>query len=118
MQEPSNSSASQASKGLSKANESMNGAIPSTLDKLSKLNENHLEGKVTKAIENQTSKIPSVVYLGLAVGAMALSAGLAATSQRKGLANFVGLWAPSILMLGIYNKIVKTNGSDSRDTAR
>ncbi len=83
-----------------------------TTDSFFKKNKSHDEGNVTKAIEKQTSKIPSGVFLSLAIGAMALSAGLAATSERKGLANFVGLWAPSLLMLGIYNKIVKTQGSD------
>ncbi len=78
-----------------------------------KKDESHEEGVVTKAIENQTSKIPSGVYLGLAFASMLLSAGLAATSEKKGMANFVGLWAPSILLLGIYNKIVKTQGSDN-----
>lgn len=85
---------------------------------LLKLNENHVEGKTTKAIENQTSKIPSGVYLALALGSMALSATFAASSKRKDIANFVGLWVPSFLMLGVYNKIVKTLGSDSQTPAR
>ncbi len=81
-----------------------------------KADESHAEGTVTKAIENQTAKIPSGVYLALAFGSMIISAGLAATSEKKGMANFVGLWAPSILLLGIYNKIVKTHGSDAEQT--
>jgi hypothetical protein len=28
------------------------------------------------------------------------------------LASFVGLWVPSLLLLGLYNKIVKVAGSD------
>jgi hypothetical protein len=27
-------------------------------------------------------------------------------------ANFVGQWAPSLLILGLYNKMVKLHGSD------
>ena len=77
-------------------------------------NEDHLEGKVTKTIENQTSKIPSGVYLAFAIGSMAMSGALALTSKRKDLANFVGLWAPSFLLLGLYNKIVKNLGPDSQ----
>jgi hypothetical protein len=75
--------------------------------------EEHKEGAATKAIENQTSKIPSGVYLSLALGSMALSAVFAASSKNKDMANFVGLWAPSFLILGLYNKIVKTYGSDT-----
>jgi|GEM_PF-3359154 len=79
---------------------------------LLKMNEDHKEGATTKTIENQTSKIPSEVFLSLALGSMVLSAIFAASAKRKDMANFVGLWAPSILMLGLYNKIVKTHGSD------
>ncbi len=75
------------------------------------------EGATTKAIEQQTAKIPSGVYLALALGSIAISAYLAATSKEKGTANFVGQWAPTFLMLGIYNKIVKTQGSDSETPA-
>ncbi|MGZ3743647.1 MAG: hypothetical protein ACXVBQ_07285 [Pseudobdellovibrionaceae bacterium] len=70
------------------------------------------EGGFTKALEKQTAKIPSGVYLGLAVGSILLSAGLAMSEKRKNWANFVGLWVPSILLLGVYNKIVKIEGSD------
>lgn len=86
-------------------------------DKLDKLahDQNQNEGHLTKAIEKQTAKIPSVAYLALAGGAIALSVGLAATRKEKGMANFVGLWVPSLLLLGIYNKIVKTEGSDKTE---
>jgi hypothetical protein len=70
------------------------------------------EGELTKRIEEQTAKVPSVGFLGLAVGSMVLSAGLAIFSERKEFANFVGLWAPSFLLIGIYNKLVKLQGSD------
>ncbi|MEZ0391981.1 MAG: hypothetical protein ACAH59_07195 [Pseudobdellovibrionaceae bacterium] len=70
------------------------------------------EGEVTKKIENVTAKVPSLGYLGLAVGSMAISAGLALFTERKSLANFVGLWVPSFMLMGIYNKLVKLEGSD------
>lgn len=70
------------------------------------------EGELTKRIESQTAKIPSVTFLNLAVGSMVVSAGLALFADRKPLANFVGLWAPTFLLLGIYNKLVKLEGSD------
>ncbi len=77
----------------------------------------HKEGEVTKEIENQTAKLPSGLFLALAIGSMGVSAALAVTSKDKGMANFVGHWAPCFLMLGIYNKIVKTEGSDSTSPA-
>ena len=74
-----------------------------------------VEGDLTKKVEKVTAQIPSIAYLGLAAGALAFSATLALMRERKGWANFVGLWVPSFLLLGIYNKIVKTEGSDKRE---
>jgi hypothetical protein len=64
------------------------------------------EGALTRSIEVQTSRAPSISYLSLAVGSMALSAGFAFFG-RKEVANFIGLWVPSILVMGVYNKLVK-----------
>lgn len=64
------------------------------------------EGRMTRKVEHQTSKLPSMTFLGLAVGSMVASAALM-ISERKQLANFVGQWAPTILIIGLYNKIVK-----------
>ncbi len=96
---------------------SINDRVKNKASDLLNANPDHEEGKTTKAIERQTSKIPSVVYLVLAVASMAVSAALAVSSKRKDMANFIGLWAPSFLMLGIYNKIVKVQGSDSQTPA-
>lgn len=67
------------------------------------------EDNLTRAVEGKTAKIPSMGFLGLAVGAMAVSAGieLFAPRRKKEMANFVGLWVPTILLFGIYNKLVK-----------
>jgi hypothetical protein len=65
------------------------------------------EDKITRAIENQTAKIPSVGYLTLAMGAMGVSAVLSLFFNKRPLANFFGLWVPSILIMGLYNKVVK-----------
>jgi hypothetical protein len=64
------------------------------------------EDRGTEAVEQQTAKVPSLAFLGLALGAMAASAALVLTG-RKQLGNFVGQWAPSILIIGLYNKLVK-----------
>jgi len=71
----------------------------------------HEEGATTKQIEQFTSQIPSGFYLGLAIGSVGLSALLYARG-RKIDAVFVGHWAPTILLFGLYNKLVKLHGSD------
>ncbi|MCU7693281.1 hypothetical protein ACFSPU_09245 [Haoranjiania flava] len=74
-------------------------------------NTSHQEGEMTKAIENQTAKLPSTVYLGLALASMAISLGLKVAKQNN-RALFVGQWAAPFLIMGIYNKIVKVEGND------
>ena len=69
------------------------------------------EGTVTQMIEEQTSKVPSGMYLTLGIGAMLVS-WLLLAGGRKNLANFVGQWVPTILIVGLYNKLVKVEGSD------
>jgi hypothetical protein len=69
------------------------------------------EGTITKAVEQYTSAVPSGVYLSLALGSIGLAALLKITGRDKG-AQFVGHWVPTILILGLYNKLVKVAGSD------
>lgn len=64
------------------------------------------EGKLTTKIEERTGRVPSGVYLGLAIGSMAVSAGFMLARKRH-VANFIGQWVPSILVIGLYNKVVK-----------
>ena len=71
----------------------------------------HAEGRVARGIENQTAKLPSDLFLWAAVGSIVGSLALL-TSGKKDMANFVGQWVPTILVLGVYNKIVKELGSD------
>ena len=73
-----------------------------------------VEGKTTKMIEKATSAIPSGTFLVLAGGAIAGSLVLKLLG-RHATANFVGEWVPTILMLGVYNKLVKVLGSDKRE---
>ena len=72
------------------------------------------EGPIAKGLEKQTARIPSDIYLLAAVTAMAVSLGLVCT-KRKHLALFIGQWAPSLLIIGLYNKLVKVGGHDSED---
>lgn len=81
------------------------------------------EGRTTRAIEKRTSRAPSGLYLTLAIGSMVGSAAIMIADQmrmgrrrmgmrvmnggRGPLANFVGQWAPTLLIMGLYNKVVK-----------
>jgi hypothetical protein len=78
-------------------------------------NDEHREGPVAKAIEQQTAKIPSDAFLWLAVGSIVASATLQVLGRRE-TSTFVGQWAPTLLILGLYNKVVKTVGSDRQDS--
>ncbi|ABS25189.1 hypothetical protein [Anaeromyxobacter sp. Fw109-5] len=64
------------------------------------------EDRATETVERQTAKVPSLAFMGLAVGAMAASAALVLMGKKQ-LGNFVGQWAPSILITGLYNKLAK-----------
>jgi hypothetical protein len=88
------------------------------------------EGRIARQIEQQTAKIPSDVFLWAAgaavIGSLALQiAGMVSRTGQVGffggplhaktrapLASFIGMWVPSLLLLGVYNKIVKVAGSD------
>ena len=71
----------------------------------------HSEGRVARAIEEQTSKLPSDTFLWIAIGSMATSATLQLMGNKQASV-FVGQWAPTLLILGLYNKLVKQLGSD------
>jgi hypothetical protein len=70
------------------------------------------EDVFTGAIERQTSKVPSSLFLGLAIGSMAASA-LMKISGKDDWALFIGQWAAPFLIMGNYNKMVKQHGSDA-----
>ncbi len=83
----------------------------------------HREGKVARTIEKQTAKLPSDTFRWAAVGAMVASAAVQLLRPKRGafwggstrrgpLALFIGQWVPTLLIFGLYNKIVKVAGSD------
>jgi hypothetical protein len=71
----------------------------------------HREGRVARMIEQQTAKLPSDTFLWAALGSIGLSLALELSGKEK-TANFVGHWAPTFLLLGLYNKLVKLEGSE------
>jgi hypothetical protein len=85
----------------------------------------HRAGKVAHAVEKQTTKLPSDLFLWAAVGSIVASLGAQVIGVRRGvrdaflpkrapLATFIGMWAPTFLLLGIYNEIAKVAGSSDR----
>lgn len=84
---------------------------------MSIIQNDHSEGPVAKAIEKQTAKLPSDLFLWGAAVSMAASATLKCFGKDKS-ALFVGQWAAPFLLLGIYNKIVKVEGSDKQSNYR
>lgn len=71
----------------------------------------HSEGGLAKPIEEYTAQLPSDTFLWAAGASIAASLVLMSSGNRHG-ALFVGQWAPTFLILGLYNKIVKVAGSD------
>ena len=71
----------------------------------------HTEGGLAKPIEEITAALPSDTFLWLAGASIAGSLTLKVMGRDKD-ALFVGQWAPTFLIHGVYNKIVKVHGHD------
>jgi hypothetical protein len=71
----------------------------------------HSEGVVARTLEQQTAKLPSDIWLWAALGTMGLSCALR-MMERKHDALFIGQWAAPLMLIGVYNKLVKVAGSD------
>lgn len=69
----------------------------------------HTEPTFTRVIEQQTARIPSHWFLLAAFTAMAASLVFEVTGRSR-WSRFVGMWAPSLLITGVYNKLVKSFG--------
>ncbi|HEX4441175.1 MAG TPA: hypothetical protein VH854_13950 [Thermoanaerobaculia bacterium] len=76
--------------------------------------EEHKEGPVARTLEAQTSKLPSDVWLWASGASMLVSLALQLSGNKKtkAVSNFIGQWAPTLLILGLYNKLVKVAGHD------
>ena len=75
----------------------------------------HTEGQIAKSIESQTAQLPSDTFFWAAVASIGVSATLQMIGKQSASV-FVGQWAPTLLTLGLYNKLVKQHGSDVTDT--
>lgn len=86
--------------------------------------DNKHEGKVARSIEKRTAKLPSDLFLWAAGASVLGSLAFQILGRRRNFAppiaqplraptaSFIGMWAPTFLLLGLYNKIVKLFGSD------
>ncbi len=70
------------------------------------------EGKIATMIERQTAhRLPSDLFLWAAGASIAASLWLK-IAKKDHESHFVGQWAPTFLILGLYNKLVKMLGSE------
>lgn len=70
----------------------------------------HVEGSLTRLIEQQTAKIPSDVFLFASLCSMGASLAAELTGHERA-ARFTALWVAPLLIMGVYNKMVKTFGA-------
>jgi hypothetical protein len=70
----------------------------------------HLESSLTRLLEQQTAKIPSNVFLAAALASMLTSLVLELAGRRN-QSRFVGMWPGPLLVMGVYNKLVKLLGA-------
>lgn len=71
----------------------------------------HREGEVARTLEHRTAEMPSDWWLWAAGGSILGSLALRMMGRQDD-AQFVGQWAPTFLIIGVYNKIVKVAGSE------
>jgi hypothetical protein len=71
----------------------------------------HEEGPVAKAIENQTARLPSDLFLWGAMGVAGLSCALHCVGEERN-SRFFGQWVAPFLIMGLYNKLVKVAGNE------
>ena len=69
----------------------------------------HLENRLTRLVERKAATIPSDVFLFAALGAMAASFALELLDRRRP-SRFIGMWPGPLLVMGVYNKLVKVVG--------
>ena len=69
------------------------------------------ENNFAKTVREYTTAVSFSAYLGVAVGALALSLALQLAGRGK-WGNFVAQWVPAWLIIGVYTKLVNLEGHD------
>ena len=70
------------------------------------------EGRIATAIERRTAQHLSSDAFLWAAGASIVASLILKSQKRDHEALFVGNWVPTLLIFGLYNKMVKLLGSD------
>ena len=70
----------------------------------------HREGILARMVEQQTAKIPSHIFLLASFMAMGGSL-IAEVEGRERTSRFLGMWVAPLLIMGVYNKMVKILGT-------
>ena|SRR5688572_4026828 len=86
-------------------------AVPDALLEASRVvRAEHREGTLARMVEQQTAKIPSHVFL--LASFLAMGASLTAEVRgRQRTSRFLGMWVAPLLIMGVYNKMVKILGT-------
>ena len=71
---------------------------------------NFTEGRVARAIEHRTAKLPSDLFLWAGLGALGASWFVHGRDERSG--QVLAQLAPVFLLMGVYNKLVNLAGHD------
>ena len=71
---------------------------------------------MTEKVSDVSAKIPPSAFLAMALGSVAISASVAALTGRKSLANFFGLWAPTLMMIGVFSQMKRLEANTVADT--
>lgn len=85
--------------------------MATTMERMKKTLFKEGEGPVGRAVEQYASKVPSDIFFWAAAGSIATSLALK-VAKRDEEALFVGQWAPTFLLLGLFNKLVKSISSE------
>jgi hypothetical protein len=70
----------------------------------------HGEDRLTRLVEQHAAKVPSSWFLLAALGALGAAAVLELRGHERG-GRLVAMWAPALLIAGVYNKLVKALGT-------
>ncbi|MDB5104791.1 MAG: hypothetical protein JWP91_2480 [Fibrobacteres bacterium] len=66
---------------------------------------------INRLAENVASRTPSLLFMAASLASIAAAATLQIRGNRQ-WSLFVGQWAPSFLLFGLYTKLVKSLGAD------